>query len=207
MSESQNFLSPAAMHGLLDDVGDGVLLTDTEENVIYLNPAASAILGCPEDLPLWTRFSDICPLVNVQTGASYSSPIGEVVENCRPAGLARNIGILRGQEKTPIYLSATCSPLEMSDGRVYGCTIILRDVTHMRKREIALEDKAKSAANAGTFKRISEELDTPLKGMMNMLDLALHMELTSGQRAMLENVRRCGQNIEKVLEGYLKDGK
>lgn len=114
--EERRELDEPVAQGLLQNIGDGILLTDREEEIQFMNPAAEKILGVTGEAES-ARFSAVCPLVNVETGEAYPSPIPRVIRTRRAAGLARNIGIFRGEEK--VYLSATCSPVGDMNGGVW----------------------------------------------------------------------------------------
>ena len=132
--------SPAeVLQGLLDGLGDGVILTDTNERVIYINREAVRILDCKDKMSGAVRFSDICPLQFLHTGVPFGSPLQKAAELKHPVGLAKDVGILRGPLQEFVYLSATCSPMEHEDGGIAGFTVILRDVTHMRHMEMKIE--------------------------------------------------------------------
>ena len=134
------------MRGLLGGIGDGVILTDLNENIIYMNRAAVNILKCRhmaegvlsdrENAPKVT-FGEICPLENLLTGEPFEDPLKQAMRLRKSVGLARNVGIQIGGED--IYLSATCSPMNDSDGVLAGCSVILRDVSNIRKLELKVE--------------------------------------------------------------------
>ena len=130
-------LQPEILGGLLGGIGDGVILTDLEERVTYLNRAAAQILECEPHLETGVRFDEICPLVNLETGQPFSSPLRRALEENASVGLARNVGILF--REGPKYLSATCSPMRDGEGHVIGCSVILREITQLRRLELKIE--------------------------------------------------------------------
>ena len=125
------------LQGLLGSIGDGVILTDREERITYINPAAQHILGCEGQDVRGLLCMEVCPFVRLSTGRPYHDPLRQAMTGRASVGLSRNIGIYRAGR--PVYLSATCSPIVHIDGRVTGCSVILRDVTRMRR----LEEKVK----------------------------------------------------------------
>ena len=126
------------LRGLLGGIGDGVILTDLDENVIYINRAAVNMLKCREKINDRTvSFNEICPLENLLTGEPFESPLKQALRVNKSVGLARNIGIqLNGED---VYLSATCSPRRGADGELAGCSVILRNVTNIRRLELKVE--------------------------------------------------------------------
>ena len=137
--ENSGHVIPAEfLAGMLGGVGDGVILTDLDEKVIYLNQSAKRIIGWENKSCAGLQFSAICPLVNLRTGAKYINPLAKVVAYECSVGLARNVGIFRGKKKEKVYLSATCSPAKNNNGEIIGCLAILRDVTKLRQMEIKI---------------------------------------------------------------------
>ena len=68
------------LHGILDDIGDGVVLTDAQERVLYINDASISILGCTDIRDEPVLFSDICPLVDLDTDVPIGSPIKRAIQ-------------------------------------------------------------------------------------------------------------------------------
>lgn len=215
-NEERRELDDPVAQGLLQNIGDGILLTDREEEIQFMNPAAEKILGVTGKAES-ARFSAVCPLVNVETGEAYPSPIPRVIRTGRAAGLARNIGIFRGGEK--VYLSATCSPVGDMDGGVSGCSIILRDISKLRQLEMRAEkdradaeDARQRAVEASRVKdrflvNMGHELRTPLNGINGMLTLLFQTELTECQREYLQEVQTSAGELLHRINAILKFSK
>ena len=136
-TKHSNYIEHSTLQGILGDIGDGVILTDTHENIVYLNKAAEALLECKFSNDVQLKFSDVCRLINIDTKEEYYSPIRRTLREKKPVGLGKNVGIVRSEGA--VYLSATCSPMRNNDGNITGCSVILRDVTHMRQLEKKVE--------------------------------------------------------------------
>ena len=136
MAGELGMLGRNTLQGLLGDIGDGVILTDAEERVVYLNRAARQILSCNKLTP-GTLFKDICPLLDLASGRTFESPIRQAIRERKSIGLARNVGIMRSDGAA--YLSATVSPIFGPNDEPQGCSIMLRDVTRLRRVEMKLE--------------------------------------------------------------------
>ena len=124
------------LQGLLGGIGDGVILTDCEERVTYANRAALKILRLPS-LTGNEFFDDICPLVNLDNGKPFPCPISTAITEDRSVGLARNTGFFC--EEQAVYLSLTCSPMRDETGVIAGCSVIMRDITRIRRMEMKIE--------------------------------------------------------------------
>ena len=125
------------LQGLLGGIGDGVILTDRKERVTYLNTAAARILNCSPQMEGDVYFSDVCPLVNLKTGKPFENPLRRALREDTSVGLARNVGVML--QGGPAYLSATCSPMRDASGNVIGWSVILREITQLRRLEMKIE--------------------------------------------------------------------
>ena len=114
----------SVLQGLLGDIGDGVILADIKENILYINKSAEEILEYSFDPETPVKFQDICQLVNLDTMEDFYSPIKRSIRQKCSVGLGRNIGIVRSDG--PAYLSATCSPMRDKLGNIIGCSMIIR---------------------------------------------------------------------------------
>lgn len=221
MQDGLKLIGQSGLHELLGDIGDGVILTDTEEHVLYLNEAAKQILSfrgtlCGEDL-----FKDVCPLLNLVNGKSFESPLQQAMRSGKPVGLERDIGIIGS--RGAVYLSATCSPIYGHGGRLKGCSVMLRDVTQLRRLEMKLETNhiymrsVFEAAKIGLCVLNSEgELIDLNNAVMDMMDVGYRevIGLQFGDAFQCENSlpRGCGHGpgcrhcpIRKNLEAAIMD--
>ncbi len=136
MGDESTLFQSEILQAILGGIGEGFILTDTEETVLYMNPAAERMLACEKKMWANKKFLEVCPLVNVNTGKAYPSPLKKAFTEWRSVGLAQNTGLLREQKK--IFLSATCSPIKSPENsaQLWGGTVILRDVSRMRELEL-----------------------------------------------------------------------
>lgn len=142
INENASSIPVKLLQGMLEGMSDGIVLTDSQEQVTFINQSAVRILGCREQIDGQGQisFHEICSLLNLRTGQRYASPLEQVIHENRVVGLSRNIGILRGPLQELVYLSANCSPLRNMSGESCGCLVILRDVTHLRRLELKVEN-------------------------------------------------------------------
>lgn len=115
----------------LHSIGDGVITTDREGRVQYLNPVAEDLTGWPCDEAIGRPFDEVFRMVDRQTGAPLESPIARVLGDGRPAGLPEHVLLVgRGGRQSAIEDSA--SPIRDRDGAVLGVVMVFHDVTAAR---------------------------------------------------------------------------
>lgn len=115
-------------------IGDGVIVTDREGRVTFLNPVA-------EDLTGWTAadakevpLEEVFRIVNEQTRKTVESPAVRALEEGTIVGLANHtVLISRNGTETPIDDSA--APIRYHEGSIVGCVLVFRDVAERRAAE------------------------------------------------------------------------
>jgi len=134
------------LSAILDNMADGVLITDRQGEVQLVNPAAARILG----------------VVNGSAGRSFA----QVVRDYRLVSLWQEC-VVQGTEQVAevemgpqgLFLRAIISPLSGSDSG--GFLIILQDLTEVRRLETVRRD---------FLSNISHELRTPLASLKALVD-------------------------------------
>lgn len=111
----------------------------------------------------------------------------------------------QGKQRT---LLTTKLPLIDDDGEVIGIIGISRDITDLKRQELALQEARHAAEAANRAKsefmaNMSHELRTPLHGIMGMTELALDMDLTSQLRQHLETVDECADTLLMIVNDIL----
>ena len=94
MSDIETLFRPEVLQAVLGGIRDGFILTDTQEQVLYINQAASHMLEYEECPGRMVTFEEVCPLVDVTDGHSYRNPLRLAIMEKRSVGLAKNIGVI-----------------------------------------------------------------------------------------------------------------
>ena len=129
----------------LTSIADGVLATDRDERIIFLNPVAEALTG-------WRRADAINrPLAEVLQVVEERShePAGSLArEAIRTRATAHNAGqvLLIARDKTEIAIEQSAAPLCDERGRLQGAILVFRDITGRRQLEEQLSNARKMDA-------------------------------------------------------------
>ncbi|WMJ87673.1 PAS domain-containing hybrid sensor histidine kinase/response regulator [Anaerocolumna sp. MB42-C2] len=118
----------------LSCIGDGVISTDLNGNIIYMNQIAEEITGVSVATALGKKFEAVCAFYNAVTKLPINNPVAKVIQNQATVGLENNTVLLTNQSKK--YISATCSPVKAADGSFVGTVAILRDITRLKTLEM-----------------------------------------------------------------------
>ncbi|GBD44614.1 putative signaling protein [bacterium HR40] len=126
--------APRAAHrwrlALLDRVADGVIGTDDDGRILWLNRSAEVIFGYPADELLGRPF-DLLLAASDRRPASFRALVEEI--RGEPTGQAEAVGRRRDGEAIPIEIFA--APVELPPG---GYALTVRDITVRRQTEEAV---------------------------------------------------------------------
>ncbi len=118
----------------LSCVGDGVIITDTEGKIIFINSIAEKLTGWNFDETLGKDFDSVFYLVNAETNQSLNSPVKVSLETKKSVGL-QDQSVLVAKDGSKKYVSASCSPIIEKD-EIEGIIIVFRDITTLKNLEI-----------------------------------------------------------------------
>ena len=115
---------------ILAGIGDGVIATNLEGKIIYMNQEAAEIADCQQEDAVGREFDSVIMICDATDGSRVISPVACVLELDEKTGLKKNSIIYTG-ENTKKYISATCSPMKTEEGRTIGVVMILRDISQI----------------------------------------------------------------------------
>lgn len=120
---------------ILSCIGDGVISTDIDGRIVYINQIAEEIIdGEPEDM-LGKEFNEVFRIYNADTEERLESPVDYVLKYGAKTGLTHN-SILIAENNQGKYISATCTPVHTEEGKIMGVVVVFRDITRLKNFEI-----------------------------------------------------------------------
>lgn len=183
---------------VIDSVGDGVVVLDTEGVPSLINPAAEQMLGISRRQAQSSHYS-------VMFRTDYI--LLEMVEKTAATGMTisdhENIVLKRGGHLTPI--SATTSPLVLNDGRTIGTIVVLRDLSNVRELEDAVRHADRLSTIGTLAAGLAHEIKNPLggiKGAAQLLERELprDSDLREYTGVMVREVQRVNRIVEELLD-------
>ena len=134
----------------LISIGDGVITTDENGLIEYLNPVAEKLSGWACMDARGKPLSRIFNVVNEQSRAMVESPVEECLRNGRVVALANHTILIR-QDGSEMSIEDSAAPIRNRDGAIIGAVLVFHDVTERREARKALresEERLRTLINA-----------------------------------------------------------
>jgi diguanylate cyclase (GGDEF)-like protein/PAS domain S-box-containing protein len=125
----------------LASIGDGVLATDAEGRVKYMNPVAEKLTGWSQGEALGRQLSEIFRLIEEASGRTVESLVARCLEEGLNLRLAERITLER-RDGRRYAVESTCAPIRHLDGRIVGTVIVFQDVSDKRLLALQLAHQA-----------------------------------------------------------------
>jgi PAS domain S-box-containing protein len=122
----------------LASIGDGVIVTDMQGRVTFLNEVAERLTGWDLASARQRPLDDIFVIVNEHTREAVPSPVTRVLREGVTVGLA-NHTMLKGRDGTWTPIADSGAPIRGTRGELDGVVLVFRDVRVEREASSALK--------------------------------------------------------------------
>ncbi len=118
----------------LASIGDGVISTDADGNVAYLNEVAQGLTGWTNDAAVGQPLTNVFDIINESTRQPVDNPAVRALQEGRIVGLA-NHTILVSRNGTERPIDDSAAPIRAADGTITGCVLVFRDISDRHEAE------------------------------------------------------------------------
>lgn len=182
-------LTPIAREKVIDNVRDGMIVTDTAGRVVDSNPAARRLTDMRTDQPIGTLFSQLVDhypaLVAAYEELTATAP-GEQVS---------------GGEQTLSYagrdITMDSSPIFDDRERHVGWVLLLQDITEQKQRERDLKEQIEKLDQFASV--VSHDLRNPINVAQGYVQ---HTQAT-GEIEHLDKTTEAFERMEAIIEDVL----
>ena len=141
----------------LESIGEGVITTDRNGTIDYMNEAAEQLIGIARSAGLGKNLLDLIALVDEVDRSSLGDPIAKCLTERRRVNLGRRALLLSKQAEREFSTELTASPIRGPEGQIAGCVVIFHDVTEVRGLTREMSYQASHDALTGLVNRTEFE--------------------------------------------------
>ena len=139
----------------LHSIGDGVITTDRDGRVDYINPVAEQVTGWTYGEAQGRQLYDVLPLISDATRRPISSPAEAALRTGTVVNLEEHC-VLVNRHGEEFHIEDSAAPIFDSDDNIIGAVLVFHDVTQQQRmaRQIswqATHDSLTGLSNRGEF--------------------------------------------------------
>jgi PAS domain S-box-containing protein len=200
----------------LASIGDGVIATDAEERITFLNPVAEGLSGWTSAAAAGKRVDEILVLRHEHTSDPAENPIRRALKDGVVAGLA-NQTVLISKDGRAIPIDDSAAPIRGAAGEIVGAILVFRDISAQRKLQnelseaheqlkISAAELARSNQDLSHFAHVaSHDLRSPLNTVLQFAQLleVRHGEQLKEGKELLGFVVGAAKRMEGLIDDLL----
>lgn len=118
----------------LHSIGDGVIATDAEGRVSYLNPVAEQLTGWTSAAASGQPLAEVFRILHEETRRTAENPVHKVLAEKKVVGLA-NHTVLISRDGREVSIDDSAAPILDAYGQMIGVVLVFRDITEKRRAE------------------------------------------------------------------------
>ena len=134
LRESESWLSAT-----LSSIGDGVIATDWEGRIVFINPVAQSLTGWNGQQAVGRPLGEVFRIINEFTREPVEDPVAKVLATGLTVGLA-NHTILLARDGTEHPIDDSGAPIQAPGGQLQGVVLVFRDITERREADAKLRE-------------------------------------------------------------------
>lgn len=190
--KSENWLKTT-----MNSMGDGVIITDHNGIVTFLNPVASSLTGWHVNDAKNKKMTDVFNIVNEQTKKPLEDIVNTVIRKNVVVGLANHTELI-AKDGTVWPIADSAAPIFDHDNNLLGVVVVFHEITAQKKAEA--EKEILEAQLRQAFKM--EAIGTLAGGIAHDFNNILAIIIGNADMAQddIPSTNPAQHNIDQVLE-------
>ncbi|MCX5811560.1 MAG: PAS domain S-box protein [Proteobacteria bacterium] len=209
----------------LQSIVDGVISTDTEGKIMFINKVAEDLTGWSQEEAVGRKLHEVLHVVNEKTGERMENPAEKVLRIGRIVGFSDSIKLISRDDRETV-ITGSGAPIMGQNQEIYGAVFVLLDITEKRKAEKELLKMNKIESVGVLAGGIAHDFNNILAAILGNISIAkmftkpeddkVHEKLSDAEKAIfrakdltqqLLTFSKGGSPIKKTLSigAILKD--
>jgi diguanylate cyclase (GGDEF)-like protein/PAS domain S-box-containing protein len=153
------------LHVTLESIGDGVITTDVNRKVEFLNPVAEWMTGWSEENAHGKPITTVFKLVDENTNRPVALPLKKWLEEGQRSELGNPVVLLNKKQERTYSIELKGSPISDLKGKVIGTVLVFRNVSKLHTLTKQLTYQASHDSLTGLINR--KEFESRVKHAIN----------------------------------------
>ncbi len=137
---------------ILQAIGDGVITTDANSIIDYINPVAENLTGWRLEDAMGRDVDEVFRAFHEETCEPLENPLTGSIRRVRPMKSGRPMLMIR-RDGNELYVESTAAPIRDGAGKVVGAVLVFHDVSESRELNRKLSYHASHDAVTGLVNR------------------------------------------------------
>ena len=187
----------------LRSIGDGVITSDIEGNVVLLNKVAEQLTGWSQEEASGKPVSKVFHIINEKTGVLCENPVEKVLTLGKIIGLANHTALI-SRDGVQRSIADSGAPIRDQESKIIGVVLVFRDVTDQLKMEEELL-KIKKLESVGVLAGgIAHDFNNILTIILGNINLASRFIKPDNEAAsLLRTAEKATLRAEKLTKQLL----
>ncbi|MGD8568663.1 MAG: EAL domain-containing protein [Gammaproteobacteria bacterium] len=149
----------------LHSIGDGVITTDAEGVIEYMNPVAENLTGWSMEKALGKPLQTVFHIVHEQSDKPVSNPVRKCLKANQVVSMGEHCALV-GRYGQKFAIQHSIAPLKQRSGNVVGIVVVFSNVTEARNMAQQIAHQATHDALTGLVNRreFEKRLNNAIKG-------------------------------------------
>ena len=156
----------------LRSIGDGVITTDSDGNIVLLNKAAEALTGWNSREAAGRPLPEVFNIINEHTRKQCENPVEKVFATGGTVELA-NHTCLVAKDGREIVIADSGAPIYDNESKIIGAVLVFRDMTEKQELEHSIQRAQKLESLGVLAGGIAHDFNNLLGGIFGHVELAL----------------------------------
>lgn len=188
----------------LRSIGDGVITTDTQGKITFLNKVAEKLTGWSDEEARGKQSREVFHVINEKSGKRCPSPVQKVMELARIIDLTDHSALI-AKDGSRKMIADSGAPIRDRDSKIVGVVIVFRDVTNEYRMEEELLKVRKLESVGVLAGGIAHDFNNILSGILGNIELA-HFRIAEKDEeaaSLLSDAQKATKRAGKLTQQLL----